>query len=158
MTEWTTTQRGWAIAGILSATKFRKITKMCESAKVTEDVFRDFVMSCDAGIFPWVHHISWRDFLPPNLVWTDEDSERLGSIDNGPLTRESTKAMRRWCQLLNERRTSLGTSSIYGTIPIGTSSTLTIVIYGPTQTTFRRPTHSPHKPLMVHSYPRRGLE
>ncbi|KPD19631.1 hypothetical protein ADM96_04035 [Burkholderia sp. ST111] len=97
-----------AIADILNATKLSEIKKICKRATITEDVFADFVMSCDAGILPWVHHISWRDFLPQNLVWTDEDSKRLGDIDNGPLTRGATKAMRKWYQLLSERRYLVG--------------------------------------------------
>ena len=97
-----------AIADILGATKLREIKKTCKNATITEDAFADFVMSCDAGTLPWVHHISWRDFLPPNLVWSDEDSKRLGNINNGPLTREATKAMRKWYQLLNERRYLVG--------------------------------------------------
>ena len=97
-----------AIADILSATKLGEVKKICKKAIITEDVFADFVMSCDAGILPWVHHISWRDFLPLNLIWTAEDSKRLGNIDNGPLTREATKAMKKWYQLLNERRYLIG--------------------------------------------------
>ncbi|MFM0224140.1 hypothetical protein [Paraburkholderia dipogonis] len=97
-----------AITDIFEAAKLSEIKKICKNATITEDAFSDFVMLCDAGILPWVHHISWRDFLPPNLAWTDEDSKRLGNIDNGPLTREATKAMRKWYQLLNERRYLVG--------------------------------------------------
>ena len=79
-----------AIADILSATKLSEIKKICKKATITEDVFAVFVMSCDVGILPRVHHISWRDFLPPNVVWTDEDSkdQETSITDDLPTTAE----------------------------------------------------------------------
>jgi hypothetical protein len=64
--------------------------------------------ACDSGLIgPWRQSISYRDFLP-NWQRTDEDAKRLGNINNGPLTGTQTKAMRKWYQLLAERRYLVG--------------------------------------------------
>lgn len=82
--------------------------KAVDDLVITQTAFADFVMACDSGrLRPWIHHISYRDFRP-NWQWTDEDAKRIGNINDGPLTEAQTGAMRKWYQLLSDRRFLVG--------------------------------------------------
>lgn len=97
-----------AIDDLISAEKLSDVKKICKQAVITETAFGDLIAACDSGrLHPWTHHISYRDFLP-NWQWTDKDAKRLGDVNNGPLTATQTKAMRKWYQLLEERRYLVG--------------------------------------------------
>ncbi|MGG1944683.1 hypothetical protein AB1286_07730 [Trinickia sp. NRRL B-1857] len=97
-----------AIEDLVSAKKLSDVKKICKQAVITEAAFTDFIVACDSGVLhPWTHHISYRDF-PGSVIWTDEDAKRIGDINNGPLTETQTKAMRKWYQLLEERRYLVG--------------------------------------------------
>jgi hypothetical protein len=97
-----------AIDDLLNAKKLSEVKKICKRAVITQTAFADFVMACDSGLLrPWIHHISYRDFLP-NWQWTEEYARKIGNIDVGPPTEVQTKAIRKWYQLLSERRFLVG--------------------------------------------------
>jgi hypothetical protein len=97
-----------AIEDLLNAKKLSDVRKICKGAMITQTAFVDFIEACDSRrLPPWIHHISYRDFLP-KWQWTDEDAKKIGNINNGPLTKIQTKAMQKWYQLLSERRYLVG--------------------------------------------------
>lgn len=96
------------LVAILLANKRSDLSKLCKATVITEDALSALISACDAGQLPWRHQISYRDFLPPNLRYTDEDSQALGHTTVGPLARVAMKAWRKWHQLLQDRRYLVG--------------------------------------------------
>ncbi|MBB5445143.1 MULTISPECIES: hypothetical protein [unclassified Paraburkholderia] len=81
------------LVAILLANKRSDLSKLCKATVITEDALGALISACDAGRLPWRHQISYCDFLPPNLKYTDEDSQALGHTTVGPLTRVAIESM-----------------------------------------------------------------
>jgi hypothetical protein len=96
------------LVAILTTNKRSDLSKLCKSTIISEDAFEALISACDAGQLPWHHQISYRDFLPQHLKYTDEDSKALGHSIVGPLTSKAMRAWRKWNQLLNDRRYLVG--------------------------------------------------
>ena len=96
------------LVAILLAKKKSDLIKLCKETIITEDAFGALISACDAAQLPWRHQISYRDIMPDNLQYTDQDSKSLGHSIVGPLTKSAMKAWRKWHQLLKDRRYLVG--------------------------------------------------
>ncbi|MCL4669756.1 hypothetical protein [Burkholderia pseudomallei] len=96
------------ILKIVTATKMSELNKLCRRTVITERAFGEFIRVCDAHVLPWLHVMSWRDFLPEKLQFTSEDSSNMPYLDIGPPRRGQAKAMRKWYQFLDDRRFLVG--------------------------------------------------
>lgn len=96
------------ILELVTATNKRELMKLCKNTVITDDAFSEFIRVCQAHVLPWIHAISYRDFLPKNLQFTSNDSLAMPDLGIGPPEKSQVKAMKKWYQLLRERRYLVG--------------------------------------------------
>ncbi|WP_174902156.1 hypothetical protein [Burkholderia pseudomultivorans] len=96
------------LLAILLAKKKSDLSKLCKETVITENAFCALISACTAAQLPWQHQMSYRDIMPNNLQYTDQDSESLGRSIVGPLKKSAMKAWRKWHQILKDRRYLVG--------------------------------------------------
>lgn len=75
---------------------------------ITEHAFAEFIRACDVGALPWIHHMSYRDFVPQQLKWTNEDDAALPDLTVGPPSQIQAKALKKFYQIVTDRRFLVG--------------------------------------------------
>ncbi|WCE93552.1 hypothetical protein [Acidithiobacillus ferriphilus] len=97
-----------AILRIVTATNKGELKKLCKRTIITENAFAEFIRVCQAPVLPWTHAISYRDILPKNWELTPEDSSAMPDLSIGPPDKDKTRAMKKWLQMLHDRRYLVG--------------------------------------------------
>ena len=88
--------------------KMKDLKKHCRDATIDRSVFAQFVLACQAGILPWRHRISYRDFVPEDVRPTDADLHALPTNGVGRLSKEASRTVRKFSTLIQVRRYLVG--------------------------------------------------
>ena len=97
-----------ALLKIFTIQKKAELTKHCRTATIYRRDFANFIIACEAGILPWQHRISHRDFTPEHLTLSDEDLEALASSKVGPAEGRTKTAINKVFQTFGQRRLLVG--------------------------------------------------
>ncbi|CAB3780917.1 hypothetical protein [Paraburkholderia fynbosensis] len=93
---------------LLLSKKLKDVKKLCRDKTINVSDFVNIVVACDAGILPWLHQISHRDFLPPHLDLTEDDRRAIATNGVGRLNPVALKAFGKITQTFEERRFLVG--------------------------------------------------
>ncbi|HWX02495.1 hypothetical protein [Collimonas sp.] len=61
---------------LLAKTK-RDLDKLCRKSVITLGAFHQVIEGCEMRALPWIHHISYRDFIPAHLRYTPDNIKSL---------------------------------------------------------------------------------
>lgn len=93
---------------IFEISKKSELVKHCKEITIHSSDFATTVFACDAGAMPWLHKISYRDFVPEHLKPTDKLGKALAGQGIGPLNDEARKEFVKIEQLFKDRRYLVG--------------------------------------------------
>jgi hypothetical protein len=68
---------------LLSIGRAAELKKFCKRAAVGKSEFSNLVIACEAGLLPWRHKISHRNFVPEHLNPTEEELSAIGTVAVG---------------------------------------------------------------------------
>src|SRR5713226_233363 len=96
-----------SLEGLLKLLEFdkkRELERYCRSAVISDSDFANLVMACEFSGEPFLHQISYRDFVPEHLHPSGGEHKALSDNGVGPLGPEAAKAVRKMAQMFEELR------------------------------------------------------
>lgn len=76
---------------ICTAEKKSRLSAICKKARIPQEDFVNFIVASEAGLLPWRHKISSRDFVPEHLQLTQKDID--ASRDHSEVGKPASPAM-----------------------------------------------------------------
>jgi len=94
---------------ICLADKKSLLSSLCKKATISQEDFANFIIASESGLLPWLHKISYRDFIPEHLRLTEADRTALvGGKVGEPVPRAAQKSLTKTMQIFEQRRYLVG--------------------------------------------------
>lgn len=98
-----------SVMKIFSFENKKDLERYCRDLTISSNDFVDLVLACETSGKPFLHEISYRDIVPPQLVPKDSEIEALKNTPAGTvLTGDAAKAATKMSQSFLDRRYLVG--------------------------------------------------
>jgi hypothetical protein len=85
------------------------LSTLCKKTTISQEEFANFIVASEGGLLPWLHKISYRDFIPEHLRLTEADRTALVGAKGGePAPRAAQKSLTKTAQIFEQRRYLVG--------------------------------------------------